>query len=194
MVPQGFKQEDEVVCGTRAIESRTPTAILSRIASDCAPSRSRVITSTREEEPQSGNCQQRAAPVPPPFRCRCCLCDHKRMVDGMIFEMSRCSYPGSSDTRVSEVSSYELFECCRKTNVQDRDLCVCTCSWDTFHFMCCSCKWVCISNTCMRISQVLSREVTSASRAPPGARVIFASVPRDRACVAPALADARLAI
>eukprot|EP00971_Amphidinium_carterae_P111539 2209015-Amphidinium_carterae.1 len=30
-----------------------------------------------------------------------------------------------------------------------------------------------------------------ATKVPPGARVIFASVPRDRVCVAPALADTR---
>lgn len=39
--------------------------------------------------------------------------------------------------------------------------------------------------------QVLTRGVTSASRVPPGSRVVFISMPRDRTCVGPALADTR---
>jgi len=40
-------------------------------------------------------------------------------------------------------------------------------------------------------AQVLAREITMASRVPPSSRIIFASMPRDRACVAPALTDMR---
>jgi len=39
-------------------------------------------------------------------------------------------------------------------------------------------------------AQVLAREVVSATKVPPGARLVFISVPRDR-CVAPTLADMR---
>jgi len=39
--------------------------------------------------------------------------------------------------------------------------------------------------------QILSRDVTMATKVPPGARVIFVSIPRDRVCVAPQLAETR---